>query len=167
MQLIRVATTSPIMLHVALTDLEAEKRKWKRHSRDAYGISRMDKVAGYVAVNDNAPQTWGEDDTDQRVTISHDLQARLAQICHDVVLDLAGWDDAGADNFLGLIGAGHTIADARAVLIGDAVLKGDGTIDYDPGCSWVDTFVDLPLNVKLHVHLNEMQTLVTEPNASG
>lgn len=70
-----------------------------------------------------------------RLNAAHRDLATRAAIC------VAGWSDDQCLSALGLITAGHSVRDAVAIVMGDAVVE-DGVVDYNPGCAWIDSVLD-------------------------
>ena len=73
--------------------------------------------------------------------LSPPLRARLIAARLDIAArsgaSTRDWSDDQSLSALSLVAGGHSVADAVAIVLGDAVLK-DGLVDYNPGCAWID-----------------------------
>ncbi|WP_140851559.1 hypothetical protein [Sphingomonas glacialis] len=73
--------------------------------------------------------------------LSPQMRARLTAARNDLAArshaNMLDWSDDQCLSALSLINAGHSVCDAVAIVLGDAVLE-DGQVDYNPGCAWID-----------------------------
>lgn len=73
--------------------------------------------------------------------LSPPVRARLTAARNDLAArsgaSTRDWPDDQTLSALTLVNAGHSVRDAVAIVLGDAVLE-DGRVDYNPGCAWID-----------------------------
>ncbi|MEG3174688.1 hypothetical protein U1872_00485 [Sphingomonas sp. RB3P16] len=99
------------------------------------------------AANDDIAGLWDRDGDDRRYAppVAAKLLARIErarrQLVQQTALDDPSWSSDQILTVLEALNEGHCPRDAAAIANGAAVVEPDGRVNYDPGCTWIDSML--------------------------